>query len=76
MEIAQDGTKILVREMERKIERLFVLTPTPNPATCDQVNLSSPTGRDLCGRKIDDVFSLTLPEGGRVKCEVLDVLRI
>ena len=76
MEIAQCGTKVLVREMSKRTERLFVLTHNPDPTTDSQVNLSSPTGRDLCGRKIDDVFSLTLPEGERVECEVLDVLRI
>ncbi len=76
MEVAQCGTKVLVREMRKRTERLFVLTHNPDPETDGQVNLSSPTGRDLCGRKIDDVFSLTLPEGERVECEVLDVLRI
>ena len=75
MEVAQCGTKVLVRDLATRKERLFVLVGDPHPKT-DQISPKSLTGICLCGHKIDETISLVTPEGKESSYEVLYVLRI
>ncbi|HPR91552.1 MAG TPA: GreA/GreB family elongation factor [Candidatus Paceibacterota bacterium] len=73
--IAKNGTRVLVRDLNTRQERLFVIGKD-SLFQNDQVDPDSPTGKSLCGHKIDEVINLITPEGEKGSYEVLDVLKI